>query len=254
MKDFFAYFAGSGFSITMVILVMAVVVLFLFLMMYIPVLTRRILPNFGYARYSQYLPFQTVYTDNSIELTNGALIRVYRVAGIQTGMQDEKTREKFLELRTQLFNQIRDPNVILRFFMVRDAADENTDYEFDQPVLQQIYNKWRSQGLKIFLNNYYIVLEVGGNNAREKLNQYSSYIESVLAPYRPSVLKNTSRDNMSRFFGRILSPVTKPEPEVCDNNIVRAVTVDDVDFMSGGIVRYASGSEQSFAAMLSFKV
>ena len=49
-------------------------------------------------------------------------------------MQDDKTKEKFLELRAQLFNQIRDPNVVMRFYMVRDAADENTDYEFHTPL------------------------------------------------------------------------------------------------------------------------
>ena len=98
------------------------------------------------------------------------------------------------------------------FFMVRDAADENTDYEFHQATLQKIYNKWRGQGLKIFLNSYYIVLSVSGNDARAKLNQYGNYIESILAAYKPTVLKNNSRDNMARFFGRILSPISKPEP------------------------------------------
>lgn len=254
MNGFFEYFAGGGFPITMTILAMAAVFVFILLMMYVPALTRRIFPRFGYARYSDYLPFKTVFTDNSIELTDGSLIRAYRVAGVQTSMQDDATREKFLDLRAQLFNQIRDPNVVLRFYMIRDAADEKTDYDFDQPVLQKIYDKWRSQGLKIFLNNYYIVLSVSGTNAREKLNLYGNYIESILAPYRPKVLQNTSRDNMARFFGRILSPISKPSPAVCDNRISDLVTVDNVEFQKDGIVRYLSGDAQSFAAMLSFRV
>lgn len=254
MTGFFEYFAGSGFPITLVILVMAVLFVFIILMIYVPVLSRRIFPKFGYKRYAQYLPFQTVYNDNSISLTDGSLIRVYRVQGVQTSMQDGPTREKFLDLRTQLFNQIRDANVVMRFFMIRDAADENTDYEFDQPVLQKIYDKWKSQGLKIFLNNYYIVLSVGGSNARDKLNQYGNYIESILAAYRPSVLRNDSTDNMARFFGRILSPISKPSPIVCDQRISDMATVDDVEFMKDGLVRYISGDRQSFAAMVSFKM
>ena len=200
MNDFFQYFAGGGFPITTIILVMAVVLVFIVLMMYIPALTRRIFPKFGYANYAQYLPFKTVYTDNSMTLTYGIIIRVYKVAGVQTSMQDDATREKFLDLRSQLFNQIRDPNVVLRFYMVRDAVDENTDYEFDQPVLQKIYDKWREQGLRIFDNTYYIVLSVKGSNAREKLNQYGNYLESILAAYRPVVLRNDSKDNMAKFF------------------------------------------------------
>ena len=254
LNDFFEYFAGGGFQITLTVLVVAVILVFLVLMMYVPVLTRKIFPKFGYAKYSNYLPFGTVFNDNSMQLTDGSLIRVYRVAGLQTSMQDDVTKEKFLDLRAQLFNQIRDPNVVLRFYMVRDAADENTNYEFDQPTLQRIYDKWRGQGLKIFLNNYYIVLSVGGTDARAKLNQYGNYIESILAAYKPQVLKNDSADNMARFFGRILSPISKPVPKRADNNIAKLTTVDDVEFLRDGIVRYVSGGNQSFAACVSFKI
>lgn len=253
MNGFFEYFAGSGFPITTMIMVMAVIFIFVVLMMYMPAIARRVLPGFGYMRYSRYLPFQTVYNDNSLELADGSLLRVYRVAGVQTSMQDAITREKFLDLRAQLFNQIRDPNVVLRFFMTRDATDENMHYEFDQPVLQKIYDKWESQGLRIFLNNYYIVLSVGGANARDKLNQYGNYLESILAAYKPKLLKNNDRDNMARFFGRILSPITKPEPAVADNQIADLATVDDVEFLPDGVVRYISGGTQSFAAMISFR-
>ena len=254
LNDFFEYFAGGGFQITLTVLVVAVILVFLVLMMYVPVLTRKIFPKFGYAKYSNYLPFGTVFNDNSMQLTDGSLIRVYRVAGLQTSMQDDATKEKFLDLRAQLFNQIRDPNVVLRFYMVRDAADENTNYEFDQPTLQRIYDKWRGHGLKIFLNNYYIVLSVGGTDARAKLNQYGNYIESILAAYKPQVLKNDSADNMARFFGRILSPISKPTPKRADNNIAKLTTVDDVEFLRDGIVRYVSGGNQSFAACVSFKI
>lgn len=254
MNGFFEYFAGSGFPVTTMIMVIAVIFIFVVLMMYLPALTRRILPQFGYKRYARYLPFQTVFNDDSLELSDGSLLRVYRVAGVQTSMQDAATREKFLELRTQLFNQIRDPNVVMRFFMTRDATDENTDYEFDQPVLQKIYDKWQAQGLRIFLNNYYIVLQVSGAGAREKLNQYGNYLESILAAYQPKLLRNNSTDNMARFFGRILSPITKPAPIVCDNRIADLVTVDDVEFMRDGVVRYISGGVQTFAAMMSFRM
>ncbi len=253
-SDIFNYFAGTGFPITVTVMVLLVLLLFIVLIIYIPTFTRKIFPRFGYAKYANYLPFKTVYNDNSMSLTDGSLIRVYRVSGIQTSMQDNDTKAKFLELRAQLFNQIRDRGTVLRFYTVRDAADENLKYEFDQPVLQQIYNKWQGQGLKIFLNSYYIVLSVSGPDARAKLNQYGNYIESILAAYKPRVLKNNTPDNMARFFGRILSPISKPSPKTADNNIANLTTVDDVEFMRDGIVRYISGGKQSFAACLSFKI
>ncbi len=253
MNDFFDYFVGGNFPISSIILIMAVVFLFIILMIYIPILSKKIFPKFSYAKYSQYLPFKTVYTDNSMVLTDGSIIRVYKIDGVQTSMQDNATKEKFLDLRSQLFNQIRDPNVFLRFYMIRDAVEENNDYEFDQPILQKIYDKWHEQGLRIFNNSYYVILSVNGNNAREKLNQYGNYLESILAAYRPSVLRNDSKNNMAKFFGRILSPITKPSPIVCDQRISDLTTVDDVIFLKDGLVKYLSGNEQSFAAMISFK-
>ena len=253
-SEIFNYFAGTGFPITITVMALLALVLFTVLLIYIPTLTRRIFPRFGYAKYASYLPFDTVYNDNSMSLTDGSLIRVYHVSGIQTSMQDNDTKAKFLELRTQLFNQIRDRGTVLRFYTTRDAADENLKYEFDQPVLQRIYNKWQGQGLKIFLNNYYIVLSVSGPDARAKLNQYGNYIESILAAYKPRVLKNNTPDNMARFFGRILSPISKPAPKTADNNIANLTTVDDVEFNRDGIIRYISGGNQSFAACLSFKI
>ena len=255
MNNFFRFFAGGGISDTMTLTVMVIAVIFAFiiLMMFIPVIIKHIFPKFGYKHYAEYIPFKTVYTDDSIELDDGCLVRVYSVAGVQTSMQTEENRAKFLDLRAQLFNQIHDPNVVMRFFTVRDAAGENTNYEFDQPVLQRIYDKWRSQGLKIFLNNYYIVLSVRGANARDKLNQYGNYIESILAPYKPQMLKNNSRDNMARFFGRILSPITKPKPAVCDDKITDVATVDDVEFLRDGNVKYISGNREYYAALISFR-
>lgn len=256
MEGFFKYFAGGVFSTTMTLTVMvvAVICVFIILMMYVPTIVKRVFPKFGYKHYSEYVPFDTVYTDDSLEINNGALIRVYRVSGVQTSMQTDEQRAKFLDLRAQIFNQIHDPNVILRFFTIRDAVAENTDYEFDQPVLQKIYDKWHSQGLRIFVNNYYIVLSVNsGAASRDLLNQYGNYIESILAPYNPKVLKNDSRDNMARFFGRIFSPITKPKPQVCDEKINELSTVDDVEFLSNGNVRYISGNREYFAGLISFR-
>jgi len=253
MDNFFEYFAGGQFPMTLMILVMAAIFVFIILLMYMPVVARRVLPKFGYTHYAQYLPFKTVFSDDSLELNDGALTRVWRVAGVQTGIQDEQTREKFLDLRAQFFNQIREPGVVLRFFTIRDADPERTNYEFSQPVLQKIYDKWRSQGLRIYENNYYICITVRGNSARDRLNQYGNLLESVFAAYKPVVMRNGSRENMAKFFGRILSPVTKPEPLTCDGDIASVTTVDDVEFMRGGLVRYNSGDAQMFAAMLSFK-
>ena len=255
MEEFYYYFAGNSNStiLTFVIIALSVLLVFIGLLIYLPILTRKILPKFGYAKYSEYLPFNTVFNDNSLLIDDGSLVRVYKISGIQTSIMDEKNREKLLDLRAQLFNQIQDPSVYMRFFTIRDAMDEKTNYEFHQPVLQKIYDKWNNQGLKIFNNTYYVVISVNGQNNREKLNQYCNYIESILSAYKPVLLKTEGPDNLATFFGRILSPVTKPIIKNTGPDISNVVTVDSVEFNKNGLVTYSSGDKTYYAAMLSFK-
>jgi len=255
MEKLFEYFAGSFSSLdmTLVIILMSVLLVFIILLIYIPALTKKILPKFGYIKYSDYLPFSKVFNDDSLLISDGSLVRVYKLDGIQTSMMDEKNRAKLLDLRTQLFNQIKDSSVYIRFFTIRDKIDEKTNYEFHQAVLQKIYDKWNNQGLKIFNNSYYLVISVKGQNNREKLNRYCNYIESILSVYKPTLLKNNNIDNMATFFGRILSPITKPIIKKCDNNIAAVSTVDNVEFIKNGIIKYTSGDKEYYAAALSFK-
>ncbi|MBO7042547.1 MAG: hypothetical protein J6W08_01625 [Alphaproteobacteria bacterium] len=255
MEQIFNYFAGNSESTVLVFITiaMSVILVFLVLLMYIPVLTKKIFPAFGYVKYSDFLPFNRVYNDNSLSMVDGSLVRVYKINGMQTSMMDDRNRDKFLDLRAQLFNQIQDPSVYLRFFTVRDFVDAKRNYEFDQPTLQKIYDKWDNQGLKIFNNKYYVVVSVTGQNNREKLDQCCNYIESVLSAYKPELLKNDDFENMATFFGRILSPVSKPIIQRCDNNILQNVAVDNVEFTDDGIVEYSSGDKTYYASMLSFK-
>ena len=78
MEKIFEYFAGNINSMTLnlVIVVMLVLLIFIILLMYIPLLTKKFLPEFGYAKYSDYLPFDKVYSDNSLSMTDGSLVRI----------------------------------------------------------------------------------------------------------------------------------------------------------------------------------
>lgn len=256
MEKIFDYFAGNinSMTVNLVVVVMLVLLTFIILLMYIPLLTKKFLPKYGYAKYSDYLPFYKVYSDNSLFMTDGSLVRIYKIKGIQTSMMDNENLEKLLDLRAQLFNQIQDPSVCLRFFTIRDKVDEKTNYEFNQPVLQKIYDKWNNQGLQIYNNSYYLVISVSGQNNREKINQYCGYIESILSAYKPELLKNDNIDNMATFFGRVLSPVSKPVIKNCDDNISSLVTADNVIFHNNGVIEYNSGEEKYYAAMISFKL
>ena len=56
MEKLFSYFAGNtnSMTITLIIIVMSVLFVFLILLAYIPTITKKIFPKFGYVKYSDY--------------------------------------------------------------------------------------------------------------------------------------------------------------------------------------------------------
>ncbi len=254
LNNYFKYFITNNFSLTIFIIVMLILILSFILIIYSSFLKKNIFPKFSYKKFSDYLPFKTLYSDNSLMLSNNSLIKVYKLSGIQTGMQIEDVKKQFLDLRTRFFNQINDSNVILRFFTIRNTSKDEDLYEFDNIVSQKIYDKWQTQGLKIFTNNFYIVISVYGSKNREKLNQYCNYIESMLSIYKPKLLTFDSSENIASFFARILSPVTKPKPIIKDQNLSSITTVDNISFLKNGIIKFSSGNNDLFASNISFKV
>ena len=254
MQELLSYFVSDTFPITPIILGAAVLLVFIVLLMYSGLLSKIIFPAFGYEKYSEYLPFESILSDGlTVRLHNGTLVRAFRFSGVQTSLKDNAEKEKLLDLRAQLLNQIKDGAAILRFFTVRDKVSDKTDYEFDQPTLQKIYNQWNNQGLKIFRNSYYLVLSVGGGGALEKIRQYSNYIESILAAYQVAPCKHNSENNIAALFARILSPVTKPAVPKADARMRDMMTADSVEFLNSGLVRYSSGKDAKLAALCSFK-
>jgi len=254
MNEIINLFVNDNFSVTPIILAVLVIFVFVLLIAFVPIISKIIFPEFGYSKYSDYLPFSGILSDGqTVKLNNGNLVRAYRLSGVQTSMKDDTEKERLLSLRANLFNQIKDENTTLRFFCIRDKIDDKTDYEFDQPTLQNIYKEWSGQGLKIFKNSYYVVISVGGAGASDKISRFSAYIESILSIYNVTPLKHNSAENIARLVGRILSPVAKPNIQKTDKNMNTLVSADSIEFLSDGLVKYYNGPEVKFAALCSFK-
>ena len=253
MQGFVNFFVSDLTAPTTLVMAGAILLFIIILYFYSGVLSKMILPRFGYRKYSDYLPFSSIYSDNAtIGLLDGSVVRAYEIAGIQTSMHDDETKLKFLKLRAQLLNQIKDPDITIRFFMVRDAVEQTENYEFDQPVLQKISDSWNAQGLKIFKNTYYAVINIKGD-AHEKLAQVSNYFESIMAAYKPVLLKHNSVKNFASLYARILSPVSKPNVLRADANMSGLMTTDEISFNKNGQILASHGESKKYMSLASFK-
>lgn len=252
--NFFDFFIKSDFPMTNMLFIGLMVLIFFVLLFYSPLLSKVFFPAFGYKKYADYLPFDKILNDNmTVRLKDGTLVRAFLVAGVQNGMMDIAQRQQLFDLRQSLFVQMKDPGAVLRFYAIRTKTKHDDDHEFDQPVLQRIYNKWKKQGLKIFENKNYLVLSVSGNNAGERLNNHTNSILSVLSVYGAKVLKHGDPDNFAALYSRILSPVSRPNILRADESMNDLITSDNVEFLDNGIVKYNFGGDAKYAAFVSMK-
>jgi len=255
MDGFFEIFTKSDFVMTNILFAGLLVLTFFVLLLYLPLLSKVFFPSFGYKKYSDYLPFEQIMPDGlTVKLKDGSLVRAFRIPGVQNGMKTDAELTRLFEIKQNLFNQIKDTGATLRFYTIRTADNTKTDYEFDQPVLQRIYNKWNAQGLKIFDNTNYMTITVTGAEAADRMFNNANTISSVLSPYGVRPLYHNDKDNIAALFAKILSPVSRPELPTAGLNMNEMISTDNVEFLPDGFIRYSFGGNVKFAQIVSFKI
>ena len=254
MIDFFNFFIKNDFAMTAGLFAGLGLLVFFALLIYMPMLGKLFFPSFGYRKYSDYLPFDSILPDNaSVRLKDGSVARAFLIDGIQNGMLIEAQKERLFEQKKMLFNQIKDNGAVLRFFTIRARAPYDGDYEFDQNVLQRIYNRWKRQGLKIFDNKNYLILTAQGPDALEKIDNHTNMILSILAAFGIKLLHHGDRENIAAVYSRILSPVSRPNILRADSNMDSLVSADNVEFLSDGFIKYDFGGTAKYSQIISFK-
>ncbi|MDR3208491.1 MAG: hypothetical protein LBT45_01430 [Rickettsiales bacterium] len=229
--------------------------IFFILIFYTPLLSKVFFPVFGYKKYSDYLPFDRIQGDNmTVKLKDGTLVRAFGIGGVQTGMMDENQSQRLFDMKQSLFNQIKDRDIVLRFYTIRTKTAYDDDYEFDQNILQRIYNRWKKQGLKIFDNKNYLVLSVFGTDAVERMDNYTNTILSILSVFNAKIMKHDEQENIASLFSRVLSPVSMPVILRANQNMNELVSSDNAEFLPGGIIRFNFGTDAKYASIVSIKV
>ncbi len=237
------------------VIIAIIIILFIIILFVLPKIGEIIFPNFSFSSFARYIPFSKPSKDNySVYSGNNTISRVFSFYGVQTDIQTEDQKQQFLDMRAMLLEQIKDPNVIVRIFMIREGLNIKTDYKFDDVILQKIYNQWNEKAVKIFNNKYYIVLTVFGNDIENKIATYSDLVETILSAYKPKLLKNNEENNFASFYSKILSPITKPVIKQVNKNMNDLMISDGIEFLNNGNILFTNGDVKKYGAIISFKI
>ncbi len=262
--DFFSVFVQGLSSYEVLVTVIGFISAGAFAGFWATKIGRAILPQPYESRVADFLPFNKLMSDGiTIRCYNGAFARVFKVEGADlTFVTDEKAMS-MLEARKSWIDGMSDLQVVCRVITLRNRIplDEEQN-NFNNPLLEQISNTWRSNLDRVYANSHYIVLSVPDRpEALKDLNYASQALLATLNDYGVKAMYETedspASDSPLSVFTQICSPLTKPQPKVRGAEgyqLNELLTAEHIHFTGEqGVIRFFSGDREMFAISMGIR-
>lgn len=262
--DFFSVFVQGLSSYEVLVTVIGFISTGAFAGFWATKIGRAILPQPYESRVADFLPFNKLMSDGiTIRCYNGAFARVFKVEGADlTFVTDEKAMS-MLEARKSWIDGMSDLQVVCRVITLRNRIplDEEQN-NFNNPLLEQISNTWRSNLDRVYANSHYIVLSVPDRpEALKDLNYASQALLATLNDYGVKAMYETedspASDSPLSVFTQICSPLTKPQPKVRGAEgyqLNELLTAEHIHFTGEqGVIRFFSGDREMFAISMGIR-
>ncbi|MBN2779954.1 MAG: hypothetical protein JXQ74_02690 [Alphaproteobacteria bacterium] len=237
----------------------------LVLIFFTPRLAEKVLPKIYETRLAEFLPFKGLHTDRKTILCEGdTYTRVFRVDGLNTSFQEDKTRENLLSGRKQWIDSLGEFGIEARVFTVRKKVQTNEQTPHDHPLLSEIANRWNAKMKTIYHNAHYIMISLKNGDKEEALKtiaQAGDLLEANLAPYGVSVLEENPNDFSEEgpfsFLAELTAPITRPQAQAGLSEGIESIqdvlTPDDIIFHNNGLLEFKSGTTTKFATALGIR-
>lgn len=226
----------------------------------VPAVARTILPSPKETQLADHLPFESVKEDGvTIVCKDGTLVQLIEVAGRDSTFFDRQTREAFMLARKNTLDALSDSSVTVRMFLLRDQTPLHIPVEHENPVLHEVASRWNESFKVSFRNRQVIMVSRSGKGkeAQEKLGEAVDIVLSYLDDYGPYVLSQyyeEARFQPLTVLGRIISPITRPQPGGVGNNVSYSLTADQVRFGGeNGVIKFTSGTQEMYCTCIGFR-
>ncbi len=216
-----------------------------------------VLPQPRESRVSDFLPFNKLLSDGmTIRCTNGSLVRVFRVTGVDLAFVTDEKVASMLEARKKWIDDMSDLQVICRVITLRERMALEADVgDFGVPILETVSHIWHDTLDRVYSNAHYIVLTVvDRSDALKDLNYASQSLVATLSEYGVTVLyeteKSPAEDSPLSVYSKICSPVSKPMPKINGAegaHLNELLTADHIHFTGeDGLIRFFSGEKEMY--------
>ena len=228
---------------------------------FLPPLGQWITPKPDRGRFKDFIPLSKVRSNGMIETRNGWLAAVWRLQGIDHYGMAEKRQELLFEARKHTLDQIggnAKGGLQLRLVSQRERTKETVAQapreDEEMPLaLREISKRWaKSQEGRTYRNRHYVVaMARQGTEGEEIIETVHETLTAGMSAYQPVRLDGDGKDGPMALYGRILSPVSRPEP-LCKNEkrLVEMICTDRTAIYPDGRIRSTHGPHEQWTAVL----
>ncbi len=226
----------------------------------VPAVSRIILPKPQETRLADNLPFEAMAKDNkTILCRDGTIMQMIEVAGRDVTFFSPEERESYHDSRKNWIDALAESDITIRVFVIRDKVPVYMENQHEKPILREMADRWNKSFQESFRNRQVIVLSRTGKgkDAMTKLDDAMEVSLSILDKYSPKVMTQDDPNENSRplsVWGRIISPVTRPQPGGTGHNLADVLTADHAFFAGeNGAIKFKSGNEELYCSAIGFR-
>lgn len=168
-----------------------------------------------------------------------------------------------LEARKAWIDGMAGMQVYCRVITLREKIPLDAEIrDFNNPILEQVSDIWRSTLDRVYSNAHYIVLSViDRDDALKDLNYASQSLLATLNDYGIKAMYETedskAEDGPFALFAKICSPVSRPQPKIRSAEGAQLnglLTADHIHFTGEeGIIRFFSGEKEKLAITMGIR-
>lgn len=223
-----------------------------------------VLPQPRESHVSDFLPFSKLLADGiTVRCYNGSLMRVFKVDGIDLAFVEDEKVISMLEARKSWIDGMAGMQVYSRVITMRERIPLDAEVrDFNNPLLEQVSDVWRSTLDRVYNNSHYIILSVTDrDDALKDLNYASQSLLATLNDYGIKAMYETEdskvEDSPFSLFAKICSPLSRPQPKIRNAEgpqLNELLTADHIHFTGEeGIIRFFSGEKEKLAIVMGIR-
>lgn len=241
--------------------------------MAIPKIAASFIPKPKHTRLGDHIKFKHMHADGRIVVCeDGMYAIVLQCLGTDLKFNERARQQQLNNARQVWLEQMNEMGIRVREFFVRDRLPKASDFSHNISVMDKVSKTWNAGLPQALSTEFFLVLTIKDEkNGVQRLNEAVSQTKSILIDYRcdelidhaivPQSLRDddgeayrlSERLTPAAFFGRMLSPITRPSPIGGNYNVPLSykLSTDNVRFDEDlSMFEFSSGPIRKYAAVL----